>query len=178
MITEFIIILSSIFLSAFFSGMEIAFVSANKMHIELEKKKDTFLATILTRLTLKPSKYITTMLVGNNVALVIYGIAMSEEILITNDLQTFIPMDRRVALVNGNQLPDRTNGAALFADISGFTPLTRTLLHELGPRRGAEEILRQINPVYDALIDELHRYGGSVIVFAGCLLYTSPSPRD
>lgn len=90
-----------------------------------------------------------------------------EETPITSDLQTFIPMDRRVALVNGERLPDRTVGAALFADISGFTPLTRTLLHELGPRRGAEEILRQINPVYDALIDELHRYGGSVIVFAG-----------
>jgi putative hemolysin len=78
MITEFIIILSSIFLSAFFSGMEIAFVSANKMHIELEKKKDTFLATILTKLTQKPSKYITTMLVGNNIALVVYGYFMGD----------------------------------------------------------------------------------------------------
>lgn len=97
-----------------------------------------------------------------------YNAPMSiEENSAINNLQTFIPMDRRVALANGNWLPDRTAGAALFADISGFTPLTRTLLHELGPRRGAEEILRQINPVYDALIDELHRYGGSVIVFAG-----------
>jgi len=78
MITELIIILSSIFLSAFFSGMEIAFVSANKMHIELEKKKDTFLATILTKLTQKPSKYITTMLVGNNIALVVYGYFMGD----------------------------------------------------------------------------------------------------
>ena len=86
---------------------------------------------------------------------------------ITTHLQTFIPMDRRLALQNDTELPDRTNGAALFADISGFTPLTRTLLRELGPRRGAEEILHQINPVYDALIAKLHRYGGSVIVFAG-----------
>jgi len=91
----------------------------------------------------------------------------TEENPATNNLQTFIPMDRRLALANDTILPDRTAGAALFADISGFTPLTRTLVHELGPRRGAEEILRQINPVYDALIDELHRYGGSVIVFAG-----------
>ena len=81
MITEFIIILISIFLSAFFSGMEIAFVSANKMHIELEKKKDTLLARILTRLTQKPSKYITTMLVGNNIALVIYGYFMGDALM-------------------------------------------------------------------------------------------------
>ena len=91
----------------------------------------------------------------------------TEENPATNNLQTFIPMDRRLALSNDTVLPDRTAGAALFADISGFTPLTRTLVRELGPRRGAEEILHQINPIYDALIDELHRYGGSVIVFAG-----------
>ncbi len=58
--------------------MEIAFVSANKMHIELEKKKDTFLAKTLSNLTAKPSKFITTMLVGNNIALVIYGYFMGE----------------------------------------------------------------------------------------------------
>jgi CBS domain containing-hemolysin-like protein len=58
--------------------MEIAFVSANKMHIELVKKKDNLLAKILTRLTQKPSKFITTMLVGNNIALVIYGYFMGD----------------------------------------------------------------------------------------------------
>ncbi len=78
MIIEIIIILISILLSAFFSGMEIAFVSANKMHIELEKKKDIFLSKILSNLTKKPSKFITTMLIGNNISLVIYGYFMGD----------------------------------------------------------------------------------------------------
>ena len=78
MIFNITIILVSILFSAFFSGMEIAFVSANKIHIELEKKKDTFLAKILTKLTQKPSKFITTMLVGNNIAIVVYGYFMGD----------------------------------------------------------------------------------------------------
>ena len=78
MVTEIIIIFISILLSAFFSGMEISFVSANKMHIELEKKKDTLLAKILSKLTQNPSKFITTMLVGNNISLVVYGYFMGK----------------------------------------------------------------------------------------------------
>ena len=58
--------------------MEMAFVTANKMLIELEKKKETFLAKILVKLTDNPSKFITTMLVGNNIALVLYGYFMGE----------------------------------------------------------------------------------------------------
>ncbi|WP_431190811.1 CNNM domain-containing protein, partial [Maribacter dokdonensis] len=58
--------------------MEIAFISANKIHIEIEKKQEGFLATVLTRLTKKPSKFIATMLIGNNIALVIYGLFMGE----------------------------------------------------------------------------------------------------
>ncbi|AOW22039.1 hemolysin [Urechidicola croceus] len=58
--------------------MEIAFVSANKMHIELEKKREGFVAKILTKLTQKSSKFITTMLVGNNIALVVYSFFMGD----------------------------------------------------------------------------------------------------
>ena len=58
--------------------MEIAFISANKIHIEIEKQQDGFLAKVLTRLTQKPSKFIATMLIGNNIALVIYGLFMGE----------------------------------------------------------------------------------------------------
>ena len=76
--TAGIIIILSLIFSAFFSGMEIAFISANKIHIEIEKKQDGFLAMVLTKLTKKPSKFIATMLIGNNIALVIYGLFMGE----------------------------------------------------------------------------------------------------
>ena len=75
---EIVIIISSILMSAFFSGMEIAYVSANKFQVELEKKKEGFTAKILRRLTSKSSKFITTMLVGNNIALVIYSFFMGK----------------------------------------------------------------------------------------------------
>ena len=75
---DIIIIVLSLIFSAFFSGMEIAFISANKIHIEIEKKQEGFLAKVLTRLTKNPSKFIATMLIGNNIALVIYGLFMGE----------------------------------------------------------------------------------------------------
>lgn len=78
MTNEILIIIGSLILSAFFSGMEIAYVSSNKIHIEIEKKQNDFLAKILTRLTRKPSKFIATMLVGNNIALVVYGFFMGD----------------------------------------------------------------------------------------------------
>ena len=58
--------------------MEIAYVSSNKIHIEIEKKQNNFLAKVLQRITKRPSKFIATMLVGNNIALVVYGFFMGE----------------------------------------------------------------------------------------------------
>ena len=75
--------------SAFFSGMEIAFVSANRIHIELEKMQEGFFAKVLKWLTLKPSKFIATMLIGNNIALVIYGFFMGDVLM--EWFQTLIP---------------------------------------------------------------------------------------
>ncbi|MFD2791122.1 hemolysin family protein [Arenibacter antarcticus] len=58
--------------------MEIAFISANKIHIEIEKKQDGIMAKVLTLLTKRPSKFIATMLIGNNIALVVYGLFMGD----------------------------------------------------------------------------------------------------
>lgn len=91
MVSEIIIIIVSILLSAFFSGMEIAFISANKLHIELEKKREGFLPKVLSKITEKSSKFITTMLVGNNIALVIYSYFMGD--LLMRWFQTFLPTD-------------------------------------------------------------------------------------
>ena len=87
--TAIAVIIVCLVLSAFFSGMEIAYVSANKIHIELEKKQEGILASILNRLTRKPSKFIATMLIGNNIALVVYGLFMGD--LLMTWFQGFLP---------------------------------------------------------------------------------------
>jgi len=89
-----VIIIVCLILSAFFSGMEIAYVSSNKIHIEIEKKQDGFLAKILSKLTVKPSKFIATMLIGNNIALVVYGFFMGD--LLVNWFQSMLPSNNSV----------------------------------------------------------------------------------
>ena len=69
----FTVILFSLLFSAFFSGMEIAFISSNRLHIELQNKKGLFPYRILSFLTKHPGRFIATLLIGNNIALVIYG---------------------------------------------------------------------------------------------------------
>lgn len=75
---EISIIILCLILCAFFSGMEIAFVSSNKIYLEIEKKQDNFISKILTKLTEQPSKFIVAMLIGNNIALVVYGFFMGD----------------------------------------------------------------------------------------------------
>src|SRR5215213_7305114 len=84
-----------------------------------------------------------------------------------SSLLAFLPIDRQHALANFTPLRARTSGAALFADLSGFTPLTEALVRALGPQRGAEELTRQLNLVYNTLIGQVDNYRGTVIGFSG-----------
>ncbi|MBT3445066.1 MAG: HlyC/CorC family transporter [Flavobacteriaceae bacterium] len=86
MIISDLIIFICLVLSAFFSGMEIAFVSANRIYLEIEKQQTGLNAKFLNFITKNPSRFIATMLVGNNISLVIYGIFMGDRI-----LQLFFP---------------------------------------------------------------------------------------
>jgi len=90
---------------------------------------------------------------------------MSHEL--TSRLLSYVPMDRRQALTQKSALPAEASGAAIFADISGFTHLADVLVRSLGPHRGVEELVGFLNRVYEPLIAEVDRYAGSVISFVG-----------
>ena len=122
--------------SAFFSGMEIAYVSSNKIHIEIEKKQSGLLAKILTRLTAKPSKFIATMLIGNNIALVIYGFFMG---------------DMLMAWFQGMTL-DNTFLNALITD---FNLLTQTIISTLIILITAEFLPKVFFQIYSNLLLKL-----------------------
>ena len=93
-----LIILLAIVLSAFFSGMEIAFVSSNKLRIELDRKQGVFGSEIIKIFTKNPGQYIATMLIGNNIALVIYGLFFSR--LLSPVLTPLIGSDLLVLILN------------------------------------------------------------------------------
>ena len=78
MSVEVTVLLISLLLSAFFSGMEIAFVSSNKIRLEIQKSQKTGYSALLKTITKSPSRFIVSMLVGNNIALVVYGIFAGE----------------------------------------------------------------------------------------------------
>ena len=81
-----LVIITCLLLSAFFSGMEIAFVSSNRIYLEIEKLQVGLTSKVLKKITENPSRFIATMLLGNNIALVVYGIFMGDRI-----LQLFFP---------------------------------------------------------------------------------------
>lgn len=78
LLSVIVIVVVSVVLSAFFSGMEIAFTSANRLRMELDRKRGGVVGRIIELFAAKPGEYITTMLVGNNIVLVVYSTFMAQ----------------------------------------------------------------------------------------------------
>jgi class 3 adenylate cyclase/predicted ATPase len=95
------------------------------------------------------------------------ALSFTYEVLMDFSKTAYLASDRLKAVLSGSDLPQSTTGSVLFADISGFTPLTERLRERLGNRRGVEALAVLINRVYDALVAEVDRYGGAIIDFAG-----------
>lgn len=95
--SPWIIVLIFLALSAFFSGSEIAFVTSNKLKIELDKKQDRSSARLVAWLTDRPDYFIATMLVGNNISLVVYGLQMV--IIFDPIISGFIPSETGVLII-------------------------------------------------------------------------------
>ncbi|MFZ5939433.1 MAG: hemolysin family protein [Bacteroidota bacterium] len=92
-----LIIIVSLIFSAFFSGMEIAFLSSNKLRLEIDRRHNTFPSKIIAIFSRVPSKYIASMLVGNNIALVLYGIAVGR--ILHNPIQTALSIESEAAVL-------------------------------------------------------------------------------
>ncbi|MFC0261920.1 hemolysin family protein [Fontibacter flavus] len=92
-----IYVIITLLFSAFFSGVEIAYVSANKLHIELQKKQGLLSGKILSNFLKKPSQFIGTTLIGNTIALVVYGIFMAN--LLEPWIRDWLPGDNQVAVL-------------------------------------------------------------------------------
>ncbi len=98
---DIIFILISLFFSALFSGLEIAFITSDKLHFELKSKQGNFAGKILSKFNAQSSHFIATMLVGNNLALALYGIYMAKvlEPAISNALPEILQTDILVLTV-------------------------------------------------------------------------------
>lgn len=96
MSSEVIIIIISLSFSALFSGMEIAFVSSNKLRFELDKKRSSMWSRIIDFFYAHGEMYITTMLVGNNIALVVYGIQTAK--LLNEPLSIYVSSNQMVVV--------------------------------------------------------------------------------
>lgn len=93
---DFIIITITLLASAFFSGMEIAFVSSDKLRLELDKSKNLFKEKIIDQFLKAPGQFIATMLVGNNIALVVYSLAFA---IVLDKAMVNYPFDESVRLI-------------------------------------------------------------------------------
>lgn len=124
----FIYIIISLLFSAFFSGIEIAFISSNKLHIELQSQQGIISGKILSKFLEKPSSFIGTTLIGNTISLVVYGIYMAkmiEPLLIAN-LPLFFQNDVFILLA-------QTFISTIFVlFIAEFTPKSIFLLNPNG----------------------------------------------
>jgi len=95
--SSIVIIVSALIASAFFSGVEIAFISSNKLKIELDRNKGTISGKILSRFVEKDNRFIATMLLGNNIALVVYGIWMAK--IMEPKIAEFVSNDSMILLI-------------------------------------------------------------------------------
>lgn len=82
-------------------------------------------------------------------------------------LDVHLAIDRRMAIAEGRSPSATEVGSVLFADVASFSRMTSELLEANGERRGVEELTHALDGIYDALIEPVHRYGGSVVTFSG-----------